>query len=152
MERISICLQVPKYLKKVLLVKFGEKYQAKENHWFGILVINILQRKSDSKYHFRKENNDECFCFTISYEKARKKGFSISENKMKSIVRSIDRNFREEMYYHAVLNHINYSIDYKISIENFLDSYDITEDELPYETLRKDFNRNKTQIIKKISG
>jgi hypothetical protein len=152
MERVSICLQVPKYLKKVLLIRFGENYQAKENHWFGILVINILQRKSDRKYYFRKQNNEEIFCFTISYEKARKKGFSIDEMKMKSIVRSLDKNFRDEIYYHAVLNNVNYGIDYKTSIDNFLESYDISEDEFPYETLRKDFNRNKTRIIKKIRG
>ena len=151
MNRISICLKVPKYLKKVLEVKFGENYHAKENNWFGTLVLNVLTKKSDRYYTLQKNNATECFVFTISQMKAKYKGYGISELKLKSIVRSIDSNFREDLYYNAIRNQIYYGIDYKTTIEDILDSYDIEEDELSYETLRKDFNRNKHRILKNIT-
>lgn len=152
MNRISIALPVPIYLKKILTTRFGEKYAAKEDNWFGILIINVLQRKSDRRYEYKKNAEGEVYVITIAYEKARDKGFGINEIKAKAIIRSITRNFREELYYQAVMNNIHYGIDYKTSIQNILDSYDILEEELSYETLRKDFNRKKEQIINKING
>ena len=152
MNRISIALPVPLYLKKILVAKYGEKYATKEDNWFGILIINVLQRKSDRRYEYKKNKEGEVYVVTIAYEKARDKGFGINDMKAKAIIRSITRNFREELYFHAVMNNLHYGIDYKTSIQNVLDSYDILEDELSYETLRKDFNRKKAAILKKING
>jgi hypothetical protein len=48
------------------------------------------------------------------------------------------------------MNHYYYSIPYKFTIINILRSYNIEENDLPYETIRKDFNRKKEEIQKRL--
>ena len=50
------------------------------------------------------------------------------------------------VYIDCIFNKERYGIEYQTTILNFLDFYDITEEELSYDSLRKDFNRNKKKI------
>ncbi|MBS9766520.1 MAG: hypothetical protein KGV44_03130 [Flavobacteriaceae bacterium] len=50
------------------------------------------------------------------------------------------------MYRTAIINYQSFGIQYKKSITAYLESFNITEDELSYSTIRKDFNRKKSEI------
>ena len=157
MPRVLLQLPVPKYLKKILEFKYGENYKAKENTLLGFTVINALQKKSDRNYSFQKQSSHESYFFiTISVDKAQRKGFSFSQQKAYQLAKALHRNIREELYITAIINKAKYEIEYQTTLLEFLEMYDITDEELSYESLRKDFNRyvykvKKNGTFKKIS-
>ena len=159
MENISLLLQVPKYLKNILTVKFGESYFLKPSDLFGFAVLNALKKKSESKYEYRhKDLTDgyrfrhitEYYCIYISVKLAQRNGFVFCQKRAFQLVRALDRQIREELYHQAVVNKNLYEIDYQTTLLNFLDHYDIEEESLSYESLRKDFNRFKRKIEENI--
>jgi hypothetical protein len=157
MQKVLLRLPVPRYLKKILNLRFGEHYDAKENTLFGMAIINILKRKSDCGYvytrnHYRLGNyrfkeKTEIFLVNISLDKARRTGFIFDENRILKIIKAIDKSIRDELYTSAIINKEKYGIEYQTTILDFLDFYDITDEELSYESLRKDFNRNRKKLL-----
>jgi hypothetical protein len=160
MQKIVLQLPVPRYLKKILDSKYGDSYTAKEYCLFGMTVINILKRKSDRDYesirkkhfqNYRFKDVNEYFFVTINLDKARHNGYEITQKRAYQIVRAIDRDVRENLYLSAIFNKLHYGIEYQSTILNFLDFYDITEEELSYESIRKDFNRKRKSLLEKLN-
>ncbi|WP_418124274.1 hypothetical protein ACNFU2_06555 [Chryseobacterium sp. PTM-20240506] len=150
MQQITLHLSVPRYVKKILQFKYGDDYKAREDTLLGMVVLNTLQKKSDRNYTYKRANPDiTYFSLKVGIDKANRKGFQHNQSRSYQISKAIERDIREKLYTEAITNEINYGIDFKTTIQNFLDLYDITEDELSYETIRKDFNRYKNQNLKK---
>lgn len=160
MQRVLLQLNVPRYLKKILEVKYGNEYKPRETELLGIAVINTLKKKSDRNYQYirqksptdnnRFKESNEAFFISLAVDKASRKGFSVDPKRANQIVKALDRNLREDLYTTAIINHHRYDIEFQTTIENFLDLYDISEEELSYESIRKDFNRNKKRIAEKL--
>jgi len=150
MLQITLHLSVPRYVKKILQFKYGDDYRAREDTLLGMVVLNTLQKKSERHYTYKRINPDiTYFSLKVGIDKANHKGFQHNQSTAVRISKAIERDIREKLYTEAITNEINYGIDFKTTIQNFLDLYDITEDELSYETIRKDFNRYKNQNLKK---
>lgn len=150
MQKITLHLPVPRYLKKILEIKYGNEYHAKETTLFGLVLISTLQRKLDRKYTFNKlQSQNEYFTIVIGVGKAQRNGFQHGQKRAFQLSHLIERNIREELYNTCIFNQMNFGIEFQTTILEFLAMYDITEDELSYETLRKDFNRYKLKNIHK---
>lgn len=150
MQQITLHLSVPRYVKKILEFKYGDEYKATETTLLGMVVLNSLQKKSERNYTYRRENPDiTYFSLRVGIDKVYRKGFQFNQQKALQLSKAIERDIREKLYTEAITNDLNYGIDFKTTLENFLTLYDIAEDELSYETIRKDFNRYKNQNIKK---
>lgn len=149
---IELQLQLPVYLVKYLKTLYGEPYSPMANDEIGIYILNILERKttrSEPIYSFKKENK-ECFTISINASNYAKRGCLISAEKQNIIIKYIDSHFRKEIFRYAVMNYHYYKIPYKETIITALKTYDITENDLAYETIRKDFNRKKAKIEHKL--
>ncbi len=144
---ITIALPVKSYIKKYLETQYGADYKVNISDSFGILILNVLHKKT-SYYNYKREkdNREESFPIHISLSNFEKYGCGITDMQLYLIHKSIDYDFRMSMFQAAVINHRKFGIRYKESIESFLDSFNISEDELSYSTIRKDFNRKKTKI------
>lgn len=160
MQRVLLQLTVPKYLKKILNLKFGDSYRAKENTLFGLTVINTLKRKSEHDYqysrtqyaegNYRFKNSTEVYFINVSVDRVKRKGFAFDQRRAFQIVKALDRSIREELYTNAIVNKEKYGIEYQTTLLDFLELYDIEEEELSYESLRKDFNRNRRKLAEKL--
>ena len=149
---VKIQLQVPKYLKKILVTKYGDNFILKENTLLGMAICNVLMSKNYAVHRYCKNEKlkmlyrykelSESFTIRLSVNKAIRKGFEINDNKLHKIVRGIDKS--------AINNKEFYDIEYQTTFYNFLDEYDITEEELSYESLRKDFNRRKEKLTENL--
>lgn len=161
MSKILLQLSVPAYLKKILDVRFGELYKPREDNLFGMTILNVLKRKSSHDYQFRRnqytdgkyrfKNANIPYFLNISVDQAKRRGFNLDTKRSFQIVKSIDRNLREELYIKAIFNKDKYGIDYQTTILDWLEMYDISEEELSYESLRKDFNRKRRDLMKKLN-
>lgn len=145
---MNITLQIPtkSYLKKYLEVSFGKDIKLTERNWLGVMVLNILKRKTfkNPSYDFKKYNYTYNAEITVSLHigQAYRNGSVLLEPQKYFLNRSIDQIFKEELIKQALINQSNYNIDFKTSILNILEAYDIADDELDYQTIRKYFNRN----------
>lgn len=161
MSRMLLQLTVPKYLKKIMDAKFGESYCAREDTLFGMTVINTLKRKSEHDYtykrilykegNYRFKNATEPFFINVSIDRCTRRGFTFDKRRVFQIVKAFDKSIRENLYQTAIVNREFYGIQIKTTFQNFLDLYDIDEEELSYESLRKDFNRNQKKIAEKLN-
>ncbi|WP_157886035.1 hypothetical protein [Chryseobacterium glaciei] len=150
MDKVLLLLPVPKYLKRVLEKKYGEYFQATETTLLGFTVLQILKRKSEIKYDYIRQNQNDYFRVYIGVRKAVIKGFIFNQKRSHQLAKTLERQTKEELFTTTILNKENYGIEYQVTLLNFLDFYDIPDEELTYETLRKDFNRQKLKLIQKL--
>ena len=142
--KIDIEIPVKSYLKKFITISFGEEIKLSERNWLGIIIFNIVKRKTFQNYYDSKmnENLDASFSVKISLDKSYRYGCLLLPTQIHYINLAIDNFFKSELIKQALINQSAYQIDFKTSIINILDAYDITEDELEYDSVRKHFNRN----------
>lgn len=117
-----------------------------------MVIISTLQKKSDRKYKYdfkKLDSQNDYFIITLGMAKAQLNGFQHGQKRAHQLAHLIERNIREELFNTCIFNNINYGIEYQTTILDFLAQYDITEEELSYETLRKDFNRYKLKNMHK---
>ncbi len=160
MNRVLLQLMVPRYLKKILDVKYGDDYKPRENTLFGMTVINTLKRKSDHDYTYKRnqysqgeyrfKNSTEAYFINVSVDRVKRNGFAFCQRRNFQIVKALDKSIREDLYINAIVNKEKYGIEYQTTIVDFLDLYDISDDELSYESVRKDFNRNRRKLAEKL--
>lgn len=153
---VTVHLQLPVYLKKILVARYGEEYILRETNLLGMAISNVLQKKyyavrryrDRSKKHknYRFKELSETYPILLTRNRAVRKGFEINETKIHKIVRAIDDSIREELYRKAVENKDEFGVEYQTTFLNFLDQYNIQEEELSYESLRKQFNRVKNKF------
>lgn len=149
---IEIQLQLPIYLVKYLKTLYGEPYSPMPDDEIGIYILNILERKtslSEPVYSFQRKSN-VTYTLCINEHNFTKRGCLIPTEKQSLIVKYVDSHFRKEIFRSAVLNYHYYQIPYKKTIITALKTYNITENDLSYETIRKDFNRKKGKIEEKL--
>lgn len=150
MDKVLLLLPVPKYLKRVLEKKHGEDFQATETTLLGFVVLQILKRKSEIKYDYKRQNQNDYFRVYIGVRKAGLKGFIFNQKRSHQLAKTLERQTKEELFTSAILNKENYGIEYQVTLLDFLEFYDIPDEELTYETLRKDFNRQKLKLMQKL--
>lgn len=149
--KVIIHVPCPTYLKKFIEISFGENYELSQTDWLGILVLGLLQKKSHPTYHYAGQKKAAQFgdklVFNFTLHQANKNGFFLVNSDEQKIIKAIDDVFRSSMYRAAMLNQENFGIEYRSTITTYLDAFNITEEDLAYETIRKDFNRLKSALI-----
>ena len=70
-----------------------------------------------------------------------------SRHKIYQFNADADTKFREELYHFMIMNHDIYSIKYKTSFRDFLKRIGITENDIKFETLLKDFQRKRDKKV-----
>lgn len=146
----DLLLPVPAYLKKYLITLYGEMMKPTHHDEFGAFILNTLEKKSNHDYTLKSIPNDTTYAVRLNYHIFQNNGCLLSTRKERIIVRALDDKFRNMLFSQAVINKTSFNIPYKETIIAVLKSYGITEDELSYSTIRKDFNRKKTKLIEQM--
>lgn len=68
-----------------------------------------------------------------------------SKNKIYQFNSDVDNKFREDLYQFMIVNNEIYNIKYKTSFRDFLNRLGITENDIKFETLLKDFQRKRSR-------
>ncbi len=152
MSFISINIEVSTHIYKYLTALYGDDYVASFRDSLGILILSSLQKQSHIKeYDVKKKELTREYSVHINFSSLEKHGCFISEKQLYKITKSLEYDFRYQIFRTAILNKENFGIDYKKSILKFLESYNIHDSELPYSTLIRDFNRKKHEIEKNLN-
>lgn len=138
-------------MKSYLTTQYGKEYVINTTEFLGILMLNVLKKKSFYYKHVVDDSRTSVYKLRISLSMFEKYGCSISEEQLTQICKAIDSEFRRCVYSHAILCKNQSGLEYKDAILGFLYAYNIPEEELSYSTLRRDFNRKKASISERLT-
>jgi hypothetical protein len=153
---IVVKIEVPAWMKKYLLYQSENKQEPIEfhrKHRYVLLLNCILTNKYDTYIvndPDKKDTNSEIVTIRLPWSKMHDVYF------YNKIARDNREKFRNEVktdfyfqYQTYIRNRKMVGIERKQATEEFLERYDITEDELKYESLYRKFTRymNKLKLI-----
>lgn len=128
-------LHVYKYLQK----KVGEKLVVTKSDFFGSMVLDVLSKNYSD---LQSVSDDITFPVEISVRYIDKMGVYIDSKIIRKFNTRIDDVFREEMRTYVGLNFSANKIPKETSLKQFLFNYNMSEDDIKFETLVKDLRRN----------
>lgn len=145
-QHFPVADHVYKYLK----TRCGSDHiTATRNTTFGSLALTLHGRNPDVK----KSNHTftRHFKVTVQEEHFKRLGMHITSENAQLFNDQVDKMFREELFYHVMINKGIDSEKYLDSIRSFLQVYNITEEDIKLDTLYRDFKRRKEAIELKIN-
>lgn len=145
-QNIPVSDHVFKYLKARC---GGTQLHAKRTNVFGSLALSLMGENKDVKEC--KTNYTKIFKVTISEDSYNRLGMYMCESNAQLFNDQVDKMFREELFFHVIINKGIAAEQYIKSIRNFLKVYDITEDDIKLDTVCRDFKRRKDQHNAKLN-
>jgi len=141
-QNIPVSNHVYKYLK----YRYGSDHMvATRETVVGGIVLSMLNRNNDIR-HVSKKSYEKVFKVMIKEEKYLRNGVHIDTRYAQLFNDTVDKMFREELFCHVMINKFSSNEQFNQGIRNFLKVYDITEEDIKYETLYRDFKRKKDNI------
>lgn len=147
MADFSITQNIPvaNHVYKFLVARYGTDHiTASRKTFVGNLILSLHGRNMDVDR--KKIGFTKIFRITVSERYYQKLGVHISTENAMLFNEQIDRSFREELFCHALINKKTEKKAVLKSIRDFLDVYDITEDDIKMDTLYRDFKRKKEDL------
>jgi hypothetical protein len=151
---ITVNMPMQLYLQKFLLKKYGSSYKVSYNSLLGMFLLEILDKQYRKEH--RKITQTSYYPITIPKSIVERVGFDMPTSKMKRFEEMISKLFRTELESYIKLTisaDLCISVDQKVykqdvmkAIKQFLEYYDVTEDDIKLETLYRDFNRQQTDV------
>lgn len=135
-------IPVADHVYKYLIKRCGsDEIRANRNNVFGSLILSLLGKNPDVKS--KKTTYTKIFKINIAEDGNQRLGMFISSENAQLFNDQVDKMFREELFFHVVINKGIDSRMYLDSIRCFLKVYDITEEDIKLDSLYKDFKRRK---------
>lgn len=140
-ERVAVIVNFPvkPHVYKYLQRKCGEKLVVTKSDFFGGMVLDILSKNYSD---LQAVSDDVTFPVEISVRYMEKMGVYIDSKIIRKFNSRVDDIFREEMRTHVQINFNQYQMPKEKSLKTFLLHYNISEDDIKFETLVKDMKRN----------
>lgn len=139
-------IPVADHVYKFLLVKCGsDSFTATRNHFIGQIVLNSLGKHNDMqepKTQYSKQVN-----VTIRERAYLRNGVFVGVKSGHVFNNMIDQMFRQELFSHLLVAKDYGKEQFMQSMRNFLEVYNITEDDIKFETLYRDFKRKKDSVF-----
>jgi hypothetical protein len=147
-----ILLPLWPHIKKYITVQYGKEMSLSNRGMPSCLLMNMLEKHKKGDPSTIKPNqrliDDVKFLpypVYVGDNYQRTRGLYLSSEKIIAFNESVDDMFREEMY--RWCNHpnaVDNIVDYNIG--RFCDQYNISEDELPFENLKRWYYRERLRL------
>lgn len=135
-------IPVADHVYKYLLKRCGSnELRATRNNVFGSLILSLQGKNGDVKS--KKTAFTKFFHANIAEDGHQRLGMFISSENAQLFNDQVDKMFREELFFHVVINKGIDARMYLDSIRCFLKVYDITEEDIKLDTIYRDFKRRK---------
>jgi len=137
---VVIYFPVQPHVYKYLQSKVGESMTVSKKDFWGNLILDILSKRYTSPV---TQPEELVYPVEISMRYMTEYGVFIDSRTVKKFNTQIDNLFREEMRTHVFINYEKNSIPKDRALKQFLDYFNISEDDIKFETLKKDLVRSK---------
>jgi len=143
-EEVPVSDHVYKFLTRYVGADF---YEAKRTDLLGNIILSSLNKNADTKKHDQKYTKS--FKLIIKEGHYVKNGVNLSIRNGQIFNFIADQFFREMLFHHIIFQKNAQNDMYLKAMRNFLDWYNITEEDIKLESLWKDFTRKKPAILRK---
>ncbi len=142
MSQIAIVIKFPvqTHVYKYLQQKVGPSMMVSRSNFFGNLVLDILSKREKAE---KAPLGTMVFPVEIHEDYMNRFGFNISPNVIRKFNLQVDRMFKEEMCTYVSLTCSHNPVKKTEALSQFLNSFDISEDDIKTETLIKYIFRNE---------
>lgn len=131
---------VQPHVYKYLQVKCGEKLVAEQKNLWGEIILDLFSKRTRSVTALTTQMK---FPVEIALHYLERYGVNIDKQVIYRFNSRIDDIMREEMRTYVFLSNQNHLIPKDQALREFMSSYNLTEDDIKFETLKKDLVRNK---------
>jgi len=140
-ERAAVVVNFPvrPHVYKYLQTKVGEKLNVTKSDFFGGLVLDILSKNYSD---LQVVTYEYTFPVEISVRYMERMGIYIDSKIIRKFNTRVDDVFREEMRTYCGINFRANNIPMERSLKQFLFNYNLSEDDIKFETLVKDLRRS----------
>lgn len=142
---VVIFFPVDAHVYKYLQKSVGEKLVTSKNNFFGTIVLDLLSKRDTD---IKIVKGELTYCVEISEDYMYRYGIYIDEKIKRKFNSHIDKMFRKELITHVEIQSAKGFRKKQEAIREFLFYYNITEEDIKFETLVKYLDRN----IKKFFG
>jgi hypothetical protein len=142
MEAIPIKIPAQSYLKKYLLHELGpEPIRISNKDRFGAFLRRLLQRNAAIRHSYH-DPQEAVIEFQLPWDYLTRNGCQVTREAVHRF-----KQFVREDFYRSLKNYLDaatlYNSDLLIrqAIEDFMDRYELNEDDISYEALKKHYYR-----------
>lgn len=132
------------YLVKFIHHKCGEIINYKYNAYFPFLIASFLEKPAKN---YRPTRAKDFIVFRIPFEKVNQGKTTISPERLKTLERLIELKFREELESLIINYAVFHQFKLTVAIKLALVYYELPEDYLKYESVKKQMQRVKATMI-----
>ena len=146
-------IPIKPYLKKFVLKRLPEPYYSSNKEYLGVFLMKLLRDKHQQNIYDNWRDNyiGRLHVELPEHNVARKCAKNINGAVIVKF-NSFLRDLFEEKMYEFIEQRIMYSntkVLVSTAINDWIEIYDLTEDEIPYDSLRKKYMRRKQKYNKK---
>lgn len=150
---ITESLPVEPHVYKFLLKRVGSDiYVATRKESLGNIIISSLGNNVDVKHTTVPHKFTKLFHIIIKDHIYLKNSVVLGVMRGQIFNNTIDLLFREELFHYMIINTSHKKSNYLESMRKFLACHDITEDDVKFETLYREFNRKKKKFQHQLSA
>lgn len=143
-------IPVANHVYKFLKTRCGSDHiKATRTDTFGSLALSLLGKIADVKP--QKTEFTKVFKVTIAEDSYIRQGLHLTSANAQVFNHQVDRMFREELFFHLIINKGLSDKMFMNSIRRFMEVYEITEEDIKLDTLYRDFKRRKKKYEKTLS-
>lgn len=141
---IQISIPVKLHIKKYLDRKYGSEQKISKKTFIGLFLIEMLHKDIEKTNPFPGDH----YNVVVPEFYFNKKGYSISQDKLRTIGVSFETLFINDFYHFVDTKLFEGNLNAYKSVVLFLKLYDIKEDELKLESMYRKYQRYCDEKIK----
>lgn len=135
-----IKIPVKPYVKKYLIGRYGKQHTITKSSFLGFLVYDRLNKDFDPKTEYK--GLDDVYEVELTNWVFKSQGHSVSKNQLLAIGHALYLLFREDCFEYVESEQTKAGNATK-ALKEFLNKYEIREDDLKFETIYRDYKRKK---------
>ena len=137
---ISVKIPVKSHVKKYLSARYGTEHTLSKRSLLGMLIFQLLDKDVERPDH-KREKLDSHYCIQVPEFYCKSKGFSVGYKRAHYLGVCLERLFWEDLVQSVIIMHGKGKFSVAESIRIFLHEYSITENELNYDSIYRQFQR-----------
>ncbi len=138
---MQITIPIKSYLKKYLTKKYGSELILSRKSSLGIHLLELLEGDFNPK-ELVPATGDDIYLLNIGEFYSNTKGVTIHTSRINNISAYLDKVFLESLFEHVKIYKANYNQELP-AIRQFLEFYDITDNDLRYDSVYRTYKRYK---------
>jgi hypothetical protein len=137
---IVIYFPVQAHVYKYLQAKVGESLKVSRKDFWGNLILDMLSKRYTPNHEM---NSELVFPVEISMRYMSEYGVFFDSRIVKKFNSQVDKMMREEMRTHVFICNEKNGVPKDRALKQFMDFFNIVEDDIKFETLKKDLVRSQ---------